>query len=450
MDTARLRRNPGARVVPTRRGPSASNMLRFEKPQPHGEYPSPALWAPSPHVGRGEGRGVRIPRSRASRLVPVNACRFPKGAPASWTAQSSAAFDCVGGSQKRQRTGSKTSRTTGVSWKPPCSFWTCSPAMNRAADVDRERIAPSPPPKPDRRFSRIRLSSSWSLMDWLRHSTPGFQKSRTSRAGSRLVHRVHRRSTVRSASNSKPGPPVHPGAQPCGTTRTLLGCSSNGSQHHVPVPLRSTVVTRFHATTGTLTPTGPFAASRGSLIHVTRTSDHSVSNHLRFSARRVPLPQRRQHYFVRASPFHSPARQNRRPSRVHLVRGPGPCYGLLVHFQLLSTGGMAPAQLLSVTGLAMSVRSGTLTLLSKCALRRTSADFQSGVSRISNLQAVAPSREPRLVPRPADWKSATQQVTLRRIHRSRFTGTIGEPWWLMESLPIRWVAQGYSCWLECQ
>ena len=41
------------------------------------------------------------------------------------------------------------------------------------------------------------------------------------------------------------------------------------AQHHVPVPLRSAVVTRFLATTRTLTPTGPFAASRGSLIHVT-------------------------------------------------------------------------------------------------------------------------------------------------------------------------------------
>ena len=199
-----------------------------------------------------------------------------------------------------------------------------------------------PPPKPDRRFSRIRLSSSWSLMDRLRHSTQGVQKSRTSRAGSRPAHRVLRRSTVRSASNPKPGFPVRPGAQPCGTTQTLLGWNPNGSQHHVPVPLRSTVVTRFFATTRTLTPTGPFATSRGSLIHVTRTSDHSVSNHLRSSTRRDPLPQRRQHYFVRASPFRSQARQNRRPNRVHLVRGPGPCYGLIVHFQLLPTRGYGP------------------------------------------------------------------------------------------------------------
>src|SRR3989304_7264387 len=199
-----------------------------------------------------------------------------------------------------------------------------------------------PPPKPDRRFSRIRLSSSWSLMDWLRLATQGFRKSRTSRAGSRPAHRVHRRAAVRAASNPQPGSPVHPGAQPCGTTQTLLGWNPNNSQHHVPVPLRSTVVTRFHATTRTLTPTGPFATGRGSLIHVTRTSDHSISNHLRFSARRDPLPQRQQRYFVRASPLLRRLARNRRPNRVHFVRGPGLRYGLIVHFQLLPPRGYRP------------------------------------------------------------------------------------------------------------
>jgi hypothetical protein len=49
-------------------------------------------------------------------------------------------------------------------------------------------------------------------------------------------------------------------------------------------------------------PDGPFpAVHRGSLIHATRISDHSVSNHLRFSTRRVPLPQRWRPYFVRGS-----------------------------------------------------------------------------------------------------------------------------------------------------
>ena len=199
-----------------------------------------------------------------------------------------------------------------------------------------------PPPKPDRRFSRIRLSRLWRLMDWLRHSIPRLRRNRTSRAGSRPAHLLRRRSTVGSASNSRPGFPAHPGDQPCGTTRTLLEWSPYVSQHHIPVPLGSTVVTRFFATTRTLTPTGPYAAGRGSLIHVTRTSKHSISNHLRFSTRRDPLPQRWPHYFVRASPLCQQARQNRRPNRVHLVPRREPCYGLLVHFQLLSTRGCRP------------------------------------------------------------------------------------------------------------
>ena len=176
------------------------------------------------------------------------------------------------------------------------------------------------PPKPDRRFSRIRLSGRWLPMGWLRHSTQGVQKSRTSRADFRPAHLGLRRPTVRFHFVSQPGIPGHPREQPCGTTRTLVRGIRHDPQHHVPTSLGSTVVTRFFATTDALTPTGPFiATSRGSLIHVTQTADHSVSNHLRSSARRVPLPQRWPHYFVRASPLRSQARQNRRPNRVHFV-----------------------------------------------------------------------------------------------------------------------------------
>jgi hypothetical protein len=42
------------------------------------------------------------------------------------------------------------------------------------------------------------------------------------------------------------------------------------------------------------------------------------------------------------SPLRSQARQNRRPHRVHSVRGPGQRYGLFVHFQLLPTRGYRP------------------------------------------------------------------------------------------------------------
>ena len=67
-----------------------------------------------------------------------------------------------------------------------------------------------PPPKPDRRFSRIRLSGSWSLMNWLRHSTQGFRKSRTSREGLRPAHLGRRRFTVGLAAGSRQVLPLHP------------------------------------------------------------------------------------------------------------------------------------------------------------------------------------------------------------------------------------------------
>ena len=180
-------------------------------------------------------------------------------------------------------------------------------------------------------------------MNWLRHSTQGLGKSRTSRAGLHPAHLIYRRSTVGVASVTRPGLPRHPCAQPCGTTRTLAGWPTDTPQHHAPAPLGSTIITRLSATTGALTPTGPFAAGRGSLIHVTRTSEHSISNHLRASASRDPLPLRWQRDFVMGFAGAMPARQSRRPNRVHFVSPPGRRrYGLLVHFQLLSTRGYRP------------------------------------------------------------------------------------------------------------
>jgi hypothetical protein len=133
-------------------------------------------------------------------------------------------------------------------------------------------------------------------------------------------------------------------AQPFGTTSALARWPSFVRWHCLPTSLRSTVVTRFLATTDALTPTGPwFIACRGSLIHVTRTSHHSVSNHLRFSTRRVPLPQRWPLYFVRASPCD--CKLARTADRIEFTLAAptdGPCYGLVVHFQLLSTRGYRP------------------------------------------------------------------------------------------------------------
>ena len=157
------------------------------------------------------------------------------------------------------------------------------------------------------------------------------------------AHLCERRSTVDNDRTFKPGIPAHPGAQPCGTTRTLVGCLLQSCPHHVPTPLRSTVITRFFATTRALTPTGPFAASRGSLIHVTRTSNHSISKHLRISTSRDPLPLRWQRYFVPGFATTTQARQIRRPKRVHFGSLTGNTrYGLVVHFQLLSTRGYRP------------------------------------------------------------------------------------------------------------
>jgi hypothetical protein len=140
------------------------------------------------------------------------------------------------------------------------------------------------------------------------------------------------------------GFPPHRRAQPCGTTSVLARWPQFDSQHCFPTSLRSTIVTRFFATTDALTPTGPFLiASRGSLIHVTSTSHPSVSNHLRFSTRRVPLPQRWPHYFVRASPC--ARRLARTAGRIEFTLSAsldGRGYGLVVHFQLLSTRGYGP------------------------------------------------------------------------------------------------------------
>src|SRR6266487_1958842 len=132
--------------------------------------------------------------------------------------------------------------------------------------------------------------------------------------------------------------------QPFGTTSALMRWPRSVCQHCLPTPLGSMVVTHFFATTGALTPAEPFVITcRGSLIHVTRTSHHSVSNHLRFSTRRVPLPQRWPHYFVRASPCaRKLARAADRIEFTLSAHSSGPCYGLVVHFQLLSTRGCRP------------------------------------------------------------------------------------------------------------
>src|SRR5213596_2715133 len=147
------------------------------------------------------------------------------------------------------------------------------------------------------------------------------------------------------ADNPRPsGFPPHRRAQPCGTASALARWPQFDSRHCLPTSLGSTIITRFIATTDALTPTGPFViAYRGSLIHVTRTSHHSVSNHPRFSTRRVPLPQRWPLYFVRASPCaRKLAKTADRIEFTLSAHASGRRYGLVVHFQLLSTRGYGP------------------------------------------------------------------------------------------------------------
>jgi len=56
-----------------------------------------------------------------------------------------------------------------------------------------------------------------------------------------------------------------------------------------------------------------------------------------------PLPLRQQHYFVRTSPLIRWLVRIRRPKRVHILLNVRGCrYGLVVHFQLLSTRGYRP------------------------------------------------------------------------------------------------------------
>ena len=74
--------------------------------------------------------------------------------------------------------------------------------------------------------------------------------------------------------------------------------------HPLPPPLGSTIITRFVAPTGALTPADLFpTVHRGSLIHVTLTSCPAISNHLDPSSSRDPLPQRGGLSFVWTSSF---------------------------------------------------------------------------------------------------------------------------------------------------
>jgi hypothetical protein len=187
-------------------------------------------------------------------------------------------------------------------------------------------------------------------------------------------------------------------AQPCGTTPALVRWPRFGSQHCLPTSLRSTIMTRFFATTDALTPTGPFViARRGSLIHVPQ------------------LPT-----------ILSPTLCGPRPDALHSLNA-GRSIGFGLHpaigglprpptesSSLCSSswkngvtdwwftsscsppGSIAPMQLLSVTGPTVSARSGTFTLLFQDALRRTAARPQARLFKSAH-----PGRSEPLAPRVA-------------------------------------------------
>jgi len=227
-------------------------------------------------------------------------------------------------------------------------------------------------------------------MGWLRHSLQGVRKQRTSRA-SLTAPLTCCQAAHWPPSGPAPGDfPPHRRDQSFDTTSALVSWVRPAGDHHIPASLRSTVVTRFFARTNALTPTDPcLAVCRGSLIHVSLTSDHAVSNHPRCSYSRVPLPQRCRLYCVRASPL--PSRLANTPGRIEFTLWPSG-HGVTA-WSFLSRcsppGVLAPMQLRSNTGLTVSARSGTSTPLSMSALRRTGrpAPLTAPHSRTHSTQA---------------------------------------------------------------
>ena len=211
-----------------------------------------------------------------------------------------------------------------------------------------------PPSKPDRRFSRIRLSSRWVLC--------------REGAALRLVPKsVGQTFGITQANCTRliPSP-----ASPRGHSRWFAFPSFCPSHFHLPASLRSTVVTRFYATTNALTPAGRFFGHNG---HEHRTCSESEVHYL---SRRCFLPFCLQTYYGHERAFQLsfaslahfaglyPHRCRRSPRRGAWVPAQGfaflsqahpchptesssrsgssepACYGLAVRFQLLSTVGL--------------------------------------------------------------------------------------------------------------
>ena len=180
------------------------------------------------------------------------------------------------------------------------------------------------PPKPDRRFSRIRLSGQWSL-DGLAQALD----SRRSEASHQPRSRRRPAHPFRAVHCQVPSP----------TSARCSGAFGRTALRHYPNPFE-----RGGRSTPTPLSYVPWLHGRYPLPSYYGRSDPGRpfrrrlpwcpdSRHQNFQPFHLqpsavlhqprPLPRRWQHYFVRASSLRSQTRQNRRPNRVHGVRLPG-------------------------------------------------------------------------------------------------------------------------------
>src|SRR6185436_6013754 len=144
------------------------------------------------------------------------------------------------------------------------------------------------------------------------------------------------------------------------------------SRIHFPASLRSTVVTRFSATTDALTPLGRFFGLHSHEHRLTpaglpdyrgRASDHSVSNHQRDDrgspgCQRICARPDRLHLSLEGSPVHANRIEFTATSHTGRL-----CYGLVVLVPLLSTPHYCDA----------------VTVRYRTVLHRTGADFHRSI-----------------------------------------------------------------------
>ena len=202
-------------------------------------------------------------------------------------------------------------------------------APRASIGVGRADVAAPPPSKPDRRISRIRLSSRWVLC--------------REGAALRLVPKYGGQTFgITQANGTRLIPPP---VSPRGHSRWFSFPSFCPSHFHLPASLGSTVVTRFAATTDALTPAGQ--AHGLSARFALRIQRVSLVSSLRLPA--IPSPT-----ISAPTGDHPVASGSSRRDRLRLLLADSPshadrieftatahtdclCYGLVVLVPLLST-----------------------------------------------------------------------------------------------------------------